>query len=89
MQRLDSTVHSCSEPAQDPPACERQLLGVLKIAGWDKVVAEVDHGKLDGVPQLVAPVTVGYYTLDVQVDVTSLQHSSTCRTCRHHTGALM
>jgi hypothetical protein len=38
---------------------------------------QVHHGKADGIPQLVAPVAVRNHTLNVKIDVTSLQGAST------------
>ena len=74
MESLDSAVYGSCEAAEDPLAGKGQLGSALQgIPSRHKVVPKVDHGKLDGIPQLVAPVSVGHHTLDVQIDVTSLQ----------------
>ena len=75
MQCLDGAVHSCCQPAQNPLAAKWQLQGILKVTSRDKVIPKIDHGKLDGVPQLVTPVSVCHHALDVQVDVSSLHHN--------------
>lgn len=75
MKRFDSVANSCCEPAEDPLAAKGKLLSSQHISGSLKAVTQVDHGKLDSIPQLVAPVPISYHTLDVQVDVSTLQYT--------------
>lgn len=55
------------EAGQDPAAGQRQLPRGRKLRRGTEVVAEALYGKFDGVPELVAPVSVGHHTLNVQV----------------------
>jgi len=65
VQSLDCALYSYIQPAQNPLTTERQLLGILKTSSSDKAVPQVNHGKFDGIPKLVAPVSVCNDTLDV------------------------
>ena len=75
MQCLDGGVNGCCQSAQNPLAAKGKLLSSQHISRCLEAVTQVDHSKLDGVPQLVTPVAVCYHALDVQVDVPSLQHT--------------
>ena len=68
-------VNGSRQPAQDPLAAKGHLLRVKDPFWGLEAVPKIDHGKLDCIPQLVAPVPVGHHALDVQVDVPALQYT--------------
>lgn len=85
MQSLDSAVYGSSQAAEDPLAGKRQLGRALQRPSTrHKVLAKVEHGKFDGIPQLVAPVSVSHHALDVQVDIAPLQYQLLLSTLLDH-----
>lgn len=75
MQRFDCVLNGCCQSAQNPLAAEWKLLSSQNISWCLEGVPQVDHSKLDSVPELVAPMPVCDHTLDVQIDIPSLKRS--------------
>ena len=78
----DATARATARGLQRPHAAPSVTFTTRHLRPPPHLVSQVEHGKADGVPQLVAPVAVGHHALDVQVDVAALQAAKQGKDCK-------